>query len=295
MTIAAGFRTENGVLLCADQLHVGPSGLKSYSPKIIAGEIEGTRSSRYGFAYAGSVANAHVAIRNIQKTIRLHAAADFDELLEAMEKSIRTTYYYYVAQKPESERDVNRFELLIAINRDGEPNTEFMATADGALNPVEKNYHFIGVGAMYGECVGRVMPGDIASLETAVLLANRSLATAKRYTNDCGGASDFTFICQNPKIPKILTFTDPFVENYVSEYEEAMDRILLACVQTDTTDDLIAKEFQELSASARLLRFKWRSVTRTTAMFLKGIIPISKKPDPQSTTADSSSPPPSPE
>jgi len=293
MTIAAGFRTDNGVLLCADQLHVSSAGLPSYAPKIIAGETTEDLRCRYGFAYAGSDATANVAIRNLRRTIRSHREADFDDLMQAIENTVRGVYHQHVTGKSESERDYKRFELLIAINRDGERDTHFMATADGTVNPVDKMYHFLGVGGAYGECVGRVAPNSSLSLDTAFILANRVLATAKRYSNDCGGPSDFTFI--HRLAPRVMNYQDPFIEGYVAEYEAAMDRILLASIDPNG-DDAVKREIDGLRENVGILRMKWQ-MAKMQAMLLDGRLPcpIATLLDPQSPKADQSPQPPSPE
>jgi hypothetical protein len=296
MTIAAGFRVENGVLLCADQLHVAGDGATSYSPKLVAGETSDGLCV-FGFAYAGNQANAKLAIRACMKTIKRGKASGSEEMLDALSRSILAVNKNHVDCHQPSELDAERFELLIALNCVGESYTELFTTSGSTLMPVEKRYHFIGVGGAYGECVGRVMPQQEAtSLEVALMLANRSLATAKRYTNDCGGPSSFTFVSKEVGCPRILHVNQPFIEEYVSEYETAMDRILLACVEDKSTDVSIAKELESLATSAGLLRFKWRSSMRALALPLRGMVPIlPKRSSPQSTTTDSSPQPPSPE
>ena len=293
MTIAAGFRADGGVLLCADQLHLAPDGFKTYSPKVSAW-IAGPW--RCGFAYAGNKANSEIAIRNLVNTIERSGANVWQDLVEPMSRSVLSTARSYIDRHPASERDAYCFELLIALNRPPSGDVGFLATSNGALNPVAENYAFTGVGSSYGECVGRVASLGTLSLDVAILLGSRSIATAKRYTNDCGGPSNFVFIYNEakPTIP-IASFNEPFIEDYVVEYETTMDRILLMCANPTSTIESVRKELDDLARSAELMKFTCRTYLGTTVSILKGRIPIARRSDPQSPTTGQSPPPPSPE
>ena len=285
MTIAAGFRADGGVLLCADQLHLAPDGFKTYSPKVNAWSAGPWRC---GFAYAGNKANSEIAIRNLVNTIERSGANDWQDLIDPMSRSVLSTTRSYVDRHPASERDAYCFELLIALNRPPSGDVGFLVTSNGALNPVAENYAFTGVGSAYGECVGRVTNPGPLSLDVAILLGSRSIATAKRYTNDCGGPSNFTFIHgeANPNSIPIAVFNDPFIEDYVDKYEATMDRILLMCANPNSTIEAVHQELDHLAKSAELMKFTCRTYLGITVSILKGRIPIARKSDPQFPTDD---------
>ena len=112
VTIIAGFRVQDGILLCSDTEWSGAG--KIYQQKIFSHFFRG---GAIAFAVAGNEANARMVIQDCQYAIdpgrkRAYTPKELTAIVRAAVLAIQEKY---VDKRPEAEKEVAWFELIIAF------------------------------------------------------------------------------------------------------------------------------------------------------------------------------------
>src|SRR5579863_307850 len=115
MTLAAGFKAADGILLCADTL-VSDGYTKQYKGKIWTWQGQG-KSISVAFAVAGNATIGVMAAENccIELDLLKWDQQSFSEVYKAIAATVRYVHQEYVDKAPIEDRERSRFWMLIAI------------------------------------------------------------------------------------------------------------------------------------------------------------------------------------
>ena len=258
MTIVAGFRVVDGILMCSDSQYSG--GAKMYQQKLFPMTITG---DSYVFALAGHEHNGKMAIDECQEALSELAPErrTLKHVKRALKSAVKPVCDEYVLSRPQSEQDGYAFELLIGcwIPRGG-GHQLFTVGRNGAV-VLDDHYDCLGTGSYLGHYFIKPSYGAASlDMESAKLLAAQVLRVAKSYDQNCGGPSNFVVIDKDGKAYPV-GFNFLYAESFLSMYEARTRNLMFAM-----TGDIPKAEYDEhLSGFLEQLdqlRKGWRSVVR---------------------------------
>jgi len=211
VTIAAGFKFDGGVLLCADTKIT--SAVKGNETKLLYRSYGlGECATAFGVA-AADFDFAKAAVESCQNTIASFNFADARVTIEAVREAIRVSlvnfYGDHIFPQPSGE-EVSGFDLVIGVWLRG--HTSLFASSKTVINPVN-DYMCVGSGGYLGRYwVQKFMQanrdrGPLTLRDTA-MLANYMIQTAIDYDESCGGE------------PELLIMKD------TGEIEESCDTVI---------------------------------------------------------------------
>jgi 20S proteasome alpha/beta subunit len=252
MTIVAGFRVQDGVVLCSDTQYTGNA--KIYQRKLFPITIG---ADHYVFGLSGHEPNGKMAIDECEDAISELAPGKrtLNSVKRTLRLAVKPVIDDYVLSRPESERGVLEFELLVGCwIPDGAARGHRLLAIrrNGAVNKIG-GYDCIGVGSYLGDYLMRPTFFDALGLDAVMLLAAQSLRSIKAYDASCGGPSSFEVIKKDgtyQSVPYDFYHADLFLATY-----EAQERSLLYFIapQNDNEShfELKLKEFTETMKSIR--------------------------------------------
>ena len=113
MTMIAGFRVQDGILLCSDTEWSGGT-VKLYDSKIFTHPFQGGLVS---FAVAGNEGNAKMVIQDCQDALVFGRSRPYTpkELKRILREAVRSIQEKYVENKSGEEKDKADFQLIISL------------------------------------------------------------------------------------------------------------------------------------------------------------------------------------
>ncbi len=150
MTIVAGFKVKEGIVLCADTKFTGAMNL--YQPKLF--EVDLKDGDRLIFGLSGPEATAQTAIDLCTDELKglkreHHSVTRVKVALRRVVKQVTEEYVYV---HPRHEREPFEFELMIGAWLSCGGGAQLFWTSGAAVN-VEPNYTCIGTGSYLGRYV----------------------------------------------------------------------------------------------------------------------------------------------
>lgn len=187
MTIAAGFKYRDGILLCADREIT--EGASKYSRSKIFGEQIGPDVS-LGFSFSGAMNYAVMAIQGIITVVKSSHLTSHAQIWLAIKDTIHEIYSDSIGRLPEYQQETFQFSLLIAVWAEGQRK---LYTAENTAITEESDYRCIGIGRDLAKylitsigCKG----SDRMPLHSAELVALRILDHVKGNVPGCGEEMD---------------------------------------------------------------------------------------------------------
>jgi hypothetical protein len=183
MTIAAGFRCLDGILLCSDSQFTGAD--KEFRDKIIT-HFDGR--SHIAFAFSGDEDYARSAIEDCIGKID---ESPLDNTPQAIKACIRETISDMSIQYRNHYPDgVDKPEFLVSISTPDEQLQLFRAR--DSVMPSVHDLAFLGCGAYLGEYILEAFfGGQFVSIEDTLLPAIFALTAAVGHDPYCGGHLQF--------------------------------------------------------------------------------------------------------
>lgn len=186
MTIAAGFVTHEGILLCADS-QMTTHWDKTLERKVLSKPI---RDKMVSFAFAGSADHARSTIEDCWEALeRIASDATISDFRKSIGRITRRGFKDYLLNDGQAP------EFLVGITTMSQTNPEaylFLAR-QGAMPRVER-CGFIGSGSLLAhhlmQSINPVIV-DIGGLSGATVIALSVMAAAKRSDANCGRALQF--------------------------------------------------------------------------------------------------------
>jgi hypothetical protein len=193
MTIAAGFRTIDGVLIWADTEYSG-TGSKSYAPKIIPAIVESVPQCSAIFSFAAD--NSHLAIAAIQKCVKamgknstsLKHHGDIADLVESV---LSEQYKKHVSAAPKPE-DRSIYQIIFAA-RGHEGPTGLYSSWQYSVREHD-DYECIGIGEYLGRALISPLFTHGMNLQEATVLACYVAGRAKEHVQNVSGQTNLVYL-----------------------------------------------------------------------------------------------------
>jgi|GEM_PF-4698560 len=187
MTIAAGFKYSDGILLCADREIT--EGASKYAKSKIFGEQIGPDVS-LGFSFSCAMNYAVMTIQGITAIVKSSHLTSHAQIWLAIKDTIHDVYSDSIGRLPEYQQENFQFSLLIAVW--AERHLKLFTTENTAITE-EPQYHCIGIGkdlAKYLVTSIDSKKSNRMSLQNAEIVSLRILEHVKENVPGCGKEMD---------------------------------------------------------------------------------------------------------
>ena len=187
VTIAAGFKFKDGILLCADREIT--EGISKFSESKLFGEQIGPDVS-LTFTLAGAMDYAEMAIQEIIAAVKSSQHTTHAEIRAAMSDTVRDIYSEAIGGLLQSRQTEAGFGLLLGVWAEGQ--LKLYASEDTAVKEVPQ-FRCIGIGkelAKYVLSRDGVRGSDRMSVQTAEAIALRIIQHVKESVSGCGKETD---------------------------------------------------------------------------------------------------------
>lgn len=194
MTIAAGFKYRDGILLCADREIT--EGSSKYSRSKVFGEKISPDVS-LGFAFSGSMDYAIMAIQGIIAVVKSSHFTSHAQIWLAIKDTLHEIYFDTIGRLPEFQQPDSQFNLIIAVCAEGTP--KMYATENAAITE-ETQIRCIGIGkdlARYLLTFGGIEGADRMTLKMAEAVSLRVIKQVKEGVSGCGKETDVLILDSN--------------------------------------------------------------------------------------------------
>jgi len=185
MTLAAGFRCDDGVVLCADTEITMPGLIKFPGSKIKSYQ---KLNFRPAFALAG---NVNFCAMVIQKLLtRISGAGDSAKaVIQALEEEALVIHRTYAGETYEAESSLL---MCLFFGRGNQGRRQLFEVEDGLVSPVTEG--FIGAGQIMARTMGAELFRADMTVEQTALMAAYILAEAKLYGYGVGKDSQILLL-----------------------------------------------------------------------------------------------------
>jgi hypothetical protein len=293
MSIAAGIRYSNGVLLCAD------TEQSAWSHTLHESKIKRVDlpEARIVLAYAGHSAFSLSAIEKCEQVLR---HVEPDALREELEGTLEEEYRRHVLNHPDHAIDGTlQYRMVIAFWRAGD-KVRLFKTTQTAMHEVA-GYDCIGSGDYLGHYI--IGPHFTQWLDErkALSLSSLMLAGVKGYVEGCGGVSCFCALRDDGMVADTVSLGSPIIPprtmvewlEYSSKgYQYLVGQLLLRAANPALSDSDFGKNLEIFCQQIIEMRERW-----TAHAVHEGMILIDRegKPVPIDPKGDPSPPQPSPD
>ncbi len=238
MTIAAGFRFDKGILLCADTQY--SAAQKTHQTKIFPIEYEGAKLI---MALTGREAYARRAIELIEDGMHDIGKTELTKqnICNAIVEALRVMFENHVYPNPDwNGPNSPTFQFVAALYSpiDG---TSLLKTEEAVVFTVTDKI-CAGSGAYLGDyLLGRFYRDGLQSLNDTVALATYVLHEAKAHDIHCGGASEFAILWDTGEVSPVQSGKIALNEDYAESFDEFSKKIFYDVADLERTDDEIFK------------------------------------------------------
>jgi 20S proteasome alpha/beta subunit len=238
VTIAAGFRFDKGILLCADTQY--SAAQKTEQTKIFPVPCG---DSKLIFALTGREAYARRAIERIEEQMQDIGTSELtkENLQNAIEQGLRIVFENHAYPSPDwGGPDSPNFQLVGALYSpiDG----LFLLKTEEAIAFTVDDKVCVGSGGYLGDyLIKRLYSAPDRPLNDAVALATYVLYEAKGHDIHCGGASEFAILWDTGEISQVQPGKVALNEDYATSFDEFTKKIFYAVADLEKTDDEIFK------------------------------------------------------
>ena len=238
MTIAAGFRFDTGILLCADTQY--SSNAKTFETKIF--EVYNKAASLV-LAMSGRYLFAKRAVERIEANILALSEDQLSKgkMQDAIEAALRFVYDNHVYTHPDwGSEDAPIFDFVIGMHSpiDG----DFLLATDETLTADMGDRVCIGSGHYLGDYLSRMYTGGYEEKDKVLALAIYILQQTKSYDVDCGGSSEFIVLWDDGSASPIEKTDITLGERYSEAFPKVIAPLFYALADLKTTEE----EFQTL-------------------------------------------------
>jgi 20S proteasome alpha/beta subunit len=262
VTIAAGFRFSDGIVVCADS-EESSEAVKKSVPKI---EIFDRKYGRSIVTGAGDADMLNRAFEEIESQVQ--ARDSFSAARDTVEAIVQRLNQRYVY--PVTGEDQPVFALLVALQTKGSFDF-FTIGLSASVRP--KDHAEIGVGDVHASHLMARFYRPNMTQDDAVLLAIYMLQQTKRYVPGCGGDSHIYIMRTDGRIDSVAQATIEAHERYADRFNSALHEAFFGGVNASLND---AQFRRVLSASVRSLLKLRNSMDPHRPFELKRILGPSK-------------------
>ena|GEM_PF-1775565 len=246
MTICAGFKCPEGIVLCADSEETFGEFLKRSTPKIVVkftGVMEGgdVTAPRAVFACAGDSAFIDMAVEKVWRKMYCaqHTQAD---MIDALEDELIDIHQKYWPLYPEKERPA--LAMLMGLYVPREQVSELsLWKVDGPIATEVQTYDCIGYGLSLGKYIGDRLYNEQLETSKAAILAIYLLEQAKKSVQFCGGESHVVLVPLPGWICRLSQDRINKVASAFAHFEEQTNRLLLEAPDFQFGEPQLLKAF----------------------------------------------------
>lgn len=273
VTIAAGFRAQGGVLLCADTL-ITQGTVNTWEQKIVPFNIPNLNANA-AIAFAGTLGDCKTAVRRIHRafiaapTSRKPVTSEF--ILETLERVLLKFHREQIYCNPKyKDWDGPIVELIVAVQDCGAHRVFLFSSSEVNVIPVS-GYAFVGCGKPIAEYIAAPLNYFPDRGNKHVLtLASHVLNQVKNFVPGCGGASQFFFLGNDGAFNPVHTesFKD---ERYSNTFRQIVADLFYAAADLDLDDQLVDLGIRELRNRIKEIRTEQREMRELTLATAKVI------------------------
>jgi 20S proteasome alpha/beta subunit len=187
MTIAAGFRCSDGMVLCADSQMTASDGIKYNAQKIFSHSENQVDAV---FAFAGMEVFSKMCIERLAKRVLASDLDNVEKLLQEEALSIHETY------APHATANATEYDLDVLVGvrfTSGVHDGMRLYHIEGpAVSPPIKTFDCIGIGRTAARQAIGLFYRDGLTVEEASRLGVYCLKQTKDHVDACGGPSQVT-------------------------------------------------------------------------------------------------------
>ena len=247
MTLVAGFRFNDGVLLCSDTQMEGYT-IKTHGPKLCQADFPGGHVS---ITFAGNARKAESAISACVRRLRM--LGPHDDVFSALETVVEKQYRKLVHQDPEIKtNEWLHYWLTFAIWVERDKRVYLWTTNDVALNEPTVDFVCHGVGLELAHYIIDPLFGHEMTEEEAFFLAVYMMCRASDNVQGIGGNAHFLSVRHNGEKSPVMGIELSDVMKYTAKGWDAVSgRLLLASAlnQTQNKPELL-HQFNAIHAAA---------------------------------------------
>jgi 20S proteasome alpha/beta subunit len=281
MTIAAGFRCKDGVLVGADT-RIEEGDVKYQENKVFDITPDGFRGFGIALAGAGDFNEINTCV-DLMRDGRLYERADSMLKLKKALRDFVDSGRYQRLIKPKKP-PTQGFDAILGL-RTADGKTDLLYLYNSNLYPIP-TYRCIGAGHQTALFVSKWLYSPDYSIRAFVPLALNIFRAAKDNNSGCDDLTRIATLYNGTWDVPPITSTWP-EGDFMWGINDLLRPIVRGCV-----DARIPEHYFE--SSIKNLIDRLRAVRHSTEMYWRPII-LAEKLSPQPTTADQSPPPPSPE
>ena len=250
MTIIAGFKCFEGVVICADTLETMEQS-KRHVQKLRflpdAGVSQNPNELAVIFCGSGYGPFIDKVIELAWKDAK--TTGSLEEACDAIERSIKVTYEEYGRIYQPGERPT--VELLYGVKMEQQCK---LFTASGPLVSEKDQYDSSGAGYWMADFLSRRMHSRALNIHQCVILAAYILFQAKEHVDGCGGSSDIAIL----RSDGVSGYVDAQKVKAITEILEAADQqigeILLSIANLDVPDEQFRQDIEPIADTLDFLR-----------------------------------------
>lgn len=246
MTIAAGFRFSDGVLVCADTQITTPGYMKQSASKIVPISFDSNGGSKALFAITGSVPFAHMAIEHCRRSIAAHIPEQMStaDIMISIEDTLQGFFEDHLFKHPHYQGGNITVEMIIAVWSHIDKNLTLLAARENAVTIV-RDYECLGAGQfLTNYLLPSIFRHSGMNQSDTVHIALHVLRETKNYVDACGGGTEIVVLRKDGTFAMAEPIEYLSGEQVSEAYAEAIKRLFVVSADMETTEDDLHREFE---------------------------------------------------
>jgi 20S proteasome alpha/beta subunit len=245
LTIAAGFRFGDGVLVCADTQVTTPGYMKQSASKIVPIDFQSNGGSKALFTITGSVPFAHMAIEHCRRALAAHPPQQMTtaDMMISIEDTLQGFFEDHLFRHPNYQNGSITVELIIGIWSHVDHNLTLLSARENAVSIV-RDYECLGAGQfLTNYLLPKMFRHSGMGLADTVHIAMHVLRETKNYVDSCGGGTEIIVLRKDGSFAMAESIDHASGEQISEAYHEAIRRLFLAASDITTTEADLRLEF----------------------------------------------------
>jgi hypothetical protein len=246
MTAIAGFRYQDGILLCADSQLTHADGMKTTVEKI---KTYGSNRTAVRAAVAGAGTEDCILAGFEQLDSRwpniVAGQFDFAEVLNGVVKNVSGNY----ATKPEDD-----FALIACEWVEGASKPLRLLQAPSIVPGISPNFVSDGSGSVFLRFIADGLYDSSMSAAQAIIFAAYGLRLAKTYDLRCGGESKIFTLDTKGNMDTAMVWDIRALEQHFERFDAAIKSIVFPCADENVPDLKFGVCLQKLGENLCSLR-----------------------------------------
>jgi hypothetical protein len=239
VTIAAGFRCSDGLVLCADTM-ISSWAHKFAQTKFVIREYP---SCRAVFVFAGTVAIQRMALEKIGDALQV-SALTWDAVNNAIASTVLDFNVQYAAMYPQENVPCALCALLVS----GEDKLRFRKIEGAAFFCIEENFDVIGIGEPVANYLMRMQGRKKRTMDETAIEAAQMLLRVKSSVTYVGGHSQIIKIPSQGR-PRWMQYKYlAELERHIGKCDKELQKLGLASLLPDNEqfDAMLAQSGENL-------------------------------------------------